>query len=389
MLQTSDEPQGIVTKRDARGVDWSRAPLSLLVAHLEEVETAQRQRLASVHHRAVPEGSSATAPNRTFGSLFTCLEREVGAHGETSARLRALTAAVDRGECDPKSAPIGNVVRCSQAEHESILGLFDFAFFATAGFTSQGDAEERATLQALARWDRDERAHLRLEAEVFVPLALALGASAEEVVLTVHHLELLSPGGRSRNDMVYCPADRRSVDLDWCRPCPVMHRIDGDSVRCAPDVDTSETGEGHGPAAEQAPVGEVLGATQVSAIPGVPADRISEALARLPDGAAVVVDDGHHVLGLFEAEDASRSSSDRGNGELSPGGVLESASLADAMVLMAQMHRRHLPVVRDDEKAVGVLSETDALGWVAAHRRRIVDGCCGWPSAADGSRVAG
>jgi hypothetical protein len=95
------------------------------------------------------------------------------------------------------------------------LGLLEYADRATAGFTHPAETpEERALLLALARWNRVERVHLRLEADSLVPRALALVARATPVALAVRHLEVLcGSGGGRRLDTVFCPGERRSAAL--------------------------------------------------------------------------------------------------------------------------------------------------------------------------------
>jgi CBS domain-containing protein len=246
---------------------------------------------------------------------------------------------------------------------ESIFGLLDFALHATAGFTlPSATADERDLLAALAQWDRTERSRLRLEADVFEPRALALGASGKEVVRVVRHLELLLPGGVSRKDLVYCRVESRSVDVDWCRCCPVVHGVERDRVRCAPDLAEHLGGAG---SSRTACVAEALDVRQVQAARDVPTERIVRALADVPGAAAALVDDGQRVLGLFEDAEPRSSSTGQASVDLDRDGqtIFESAPLAEALARMAKTHRRHLAVVRDDGKVVGVLSETDALRW--------------------------
>jgi CBS domain-containing protein len=47
--------------------------------------------------------------------------------------------------------------------------------------------------------------------------------------------------------------------------------------------------------------------------------------------------------------------------------IEESASLAEAIACMAKTHARVLPVVGPQGQVVGLLADTDALRWVAAH----------------------
>jgi CBS domain-containing protein len=350
--------------------DWSRVPDSALVSHLREMETAQKLELAALRGY-LPEDGAFGAARRTLEMLLTCLERDFEAHHETATRLLALVASIEGGKDEAEAMRLRRLVQRARAGRESILGLLEYADRATAGFTRPWETvEERSLLQALARWDRIERAHLRLEADGLVPRALALVALTTPVALEVRHLEILSgSGGHRRLDTVYCPGECHSVALDWCRTCPMLQHMGPDSIVCSPAVEARKLRHGPERLGDETSVGEAMAATQVSASPDVPAGRIAKALADARGAAAVLVDDALHVLGLVEPAEAAASLGVQG-GDLVQNGpaVLESASLADAVAFMVKARRRHLPVVGPDDRAVGVLTDLDALHWIAAHR---------------------
>jgi len=313
----------------------------------------------------------APIPARTLEIFMTCLEREFLVHGETSARVSSLVAS-GRGESREGRPVIRRLLRRMRAGRENILGLLDFASRASASFAcpSEGVPEQCDLLGALARWDHGERAHLRVEADCLVPRALELACDARPVAASIHQLQLLFPSGVRRQAIVHCPAERRSVDLDWCRGCPLVRRIDRASVVCAPDRD-APVDETSGRLGEDASVGEVMGANQVSASPDVPAGELADAMAKVPGNAALLVDDAQRPLGLVEPGEAASSPTGERSGTLGRAGpaVAESESLADAVAFMAKAHRRFLTVIRDDHRALGVLTDLDALRWVAAQRR--------------------
>jgi hypothetical protein len=353
--------------------EWSRLPVSALASHLAEVTTTQKLELAALH-RFLPKDDGVASTYRIFETLLTCLQRELDAHNETSRRLSWLIASIEHGKSEAEPAQLQRLLRRGRVERESILGILDYADRATAGFTSPSEtAEERSLIQALARWDRAERAHLRLEGEGLALRALALAALPTPVALRVRRLELLSAtGGAHRLNTVYCPGERRSVALDWCRGCPLLRRIGADTVECTPDVDALTSSRAQARLGDGASVGEAMGAKQVSASPEVPVGRIARVLADTPGAAAVLVDDALHVLGFVQAAEAASAPAVQKSDALAERGpaVLESASLADAVAIMAKAHRRYLPVIGDDERAVGVLSDLDALHWIASHPSR-------------------
>jgi CBS domain-containing protein len=355
----------------------SGAPLPALVAHFEEGAVHQGHELARLReHLATAWDKLGVTPitARALEALLTCLETEFVTHGETSGHLFSRIAELARGACD-EEAPVQlrGLLRRMRAERECILGLLDYASSASASFACPPGTgtEQRDLFAVFARWDRRERAHLQAEANCLVPRALALVGGVEPMALTVHRLDVLSPGGQRRQVTVYCPAERRSVDLEWCRGCPLVGRIERDLVQCAPDLDMRGRGHTCGRLGDDASVGEVMGASQIGVSPDVPAGELANALANAPGMAALVVDDSQRLLGLVEPNEAASSPIQQRSVELGHMGptVAESASLADAVAFMAKAHLRFLPVIRDDGRAVGVLTDLDAMRWVAAKRR--------------------
>jgi CBS domain-containing protein len=222
----------------------------------------------------------------------------------------------------------------------------------------------------MAAWDARERAHLRLESDHLVPRALShreqQGRRPLDASLTVRRRDILSPGGRRRRSTVFCPSENQSVDLAWCRGCPLAERVDGDAVRCSPDP-AANTAAPTARIGGETPVGAVMSARHVSALPEVPAGQVAKATGGAPDVAVLVVDDGDHLLGVIEPAVLAASPTDTlaaTIGQRAPS-IREDRSVAEAIECMVRGHRRFLPVVQEDGRVVGVLSDLDILRWVA------------------------
>jgi CBS domain-containing protein len=119
-------------------------------------------------------------------------------------------------------------------------------------------------------------------------------------------------------------------------------------------------------------VGEAMGQHAVSIAAAAPLHVAVELLAHpsVALSTGIVVDDDGRVVGTIELPDA-RIAADVSSTEgvaraVAP--IRESATLAAAVGRMAKERRRALPVVDDAGRAVGLISDIDALHWVARRK---------------------
>jgi CBS-domain-containing membrane protein len=176
-------------------------------------------------------------------------------------------------------------------------------------------------------------------------------------------------GDRSAISTVFCPGQCRSIDVDTCRCCPRLLSAVEDTIECAP------------PKSERLPrellaearlggdvcVGDAMGHIAVSVHAELKAVALTRALEEEGAIVAMVVDDDGRLVGLVDAADAALAIESVRARELArritP--VHESAPLAHAVDRMVRERARALPVVDDDGCAVAVLTDLDALHWVA------------------------
>ena len=162
--------------------------------------------------------------------------------------------------------------------------------------------------------------------------------------------------------------------LEECQHCPHLSRFDGSVVECAPDPFEGETRElaadvGLG---GDVRVGETMRGHTVSIAMRVPLRKAIEVIAKVSLSCAtgIVVDDDNCVVGTIELLDAGQAAdmvcTDKLTRAVVP--IRESATLATAIARMAKEHRRTLPVVDDAGRAVGLISDLDALRWVTRQK---------------------
>jgi CBS domain-containing protein len=358
------------------------ASLAELLDQVEQGQRAQQRELEAIGEQldhAREAGAHPDLPVHTLDALLGCLTQTSRAHRGTtkhlSVRLTAL-ARGDRASVTGEDLGLAHLLRRTRLEHESLLGLLDFADCTTAHFTcpAAAPAQHRELYAALASWARRERARIRVEFDELVPhaieLAPGLSEEGQRVELPIHRREILAGGGHRSEATVFCPAERESVGVDWCRGCPLLVRVGKDVVECTPhDMAPSRDGA-RARLGVDILVGEAMGEHHVTALPEAPAVDVARALASERGRPALVVDDGGRLLSVVDAETAAASPRRLPVGALGHlvATVHESTSLADALDCMVRKHRRFLPVVRDDDRVVGVLADVDALRSIARRR---------------------
>jgi CBS domain-containing protein len=166
---------------------------------------------------------------------------------------------------------------------------------------------------------------------------------------------------------VFCPERARSTNLDACRSCRRLTAATEDAIECAPvlfDRDQLVVTR----LGADASVGDAMGIFAVS----IHADLIAGAVALCLDEAgtsvAIVVDDAWRLVGLVDAADAAHAVESVPVRDLARriAPVHEAASLDLAVDRMVRERARALPVVDDEGCVVALLTDLDALRWVAA-----------------------
>jgi CBS-domain-containing membrane protein len=170
---------------------------------------------------------------------------------------------------------------------------------------------------------------------------------------------------------VFCPSKRRSMAVDECRACAHFRNVDAALLECEPQgplravravADAMRVGE-------DVCVGETMSDQIVCVAGDAPAVELIRAFSRMCAAiiGAVVVDHDRHVIGVVERGDAMRASESLPARRLAQpvAPVHESLTLAAAVARMATERRRVLPVVDDEAYVVGLISDLDALHWVA------------------------
>jgi CBS domain-containing protein len=372
-----------------RPSDWKSASIGALVEHVkaaQEAQTAELERLRRRLASARGDASTEARPARTLSVILACLDQSACDRALTSTRLLARLVAQGSPDHGAEEAPaeLAHLLRDAHTGRENELALLEFVRHVTADFTSLDplSAQERRLCEELAGWVEREKDRLRVESDCVVPRLVSLSGLTRHLSpahLSVRRRELVTGDGRRQYRTVFCPAERRSVDLAWCRGCALAARVGRVSVDCTPDVED----EGLRPAApglgERVPVGQAMGRVHLSVRPHVRADDIARALKAAPVAAVLVVDEGDRLLGSIDASAIAPAPPGRTADELRNEGpcIEETAPLADAVECMAAAHARCLPVVDDRQRAVGVIADVDALQWVQRSVAKPAPECSG------------
>jgi hypothetical protein len=190
------------------------------------------------------------------------------------------------------------------------------------------------------------------------------------VCLRVRKLEHLHGDAvRTTSLAVFCPGECRSLNIDTCRGCPRLSTITEDAIHCAPTsgVRLPEGIRTAAPVGSDACVGEAMGHAALLADASVSAAAFAESLDMPGHSVAIVVDEALRAMGLVEVAVAAGALEDCSIEELarrvSP--IHEGAPLAHAIDRMVRERARALPVVDEQGQVVGLLTDLDALHWVA------------------------
>jgi CBS-domain-containing membrane protein len=195
------------------------------------------------------------------------------------------------------------------------------------------------------------------------------------VRLRVRRLQRVrSDGGGEATATVFCPGRNRSMDLEACRRCPRIASMSENAIECTPPSSESAVREQLAAArlGGDANVGDAMGQFTLSVHAFLAARDLVRAFERTGGVVAVVVDDAGRLVGLVDAEDAARADEQVRTHELATRvrAVHESAPLFHAIDRMVHERARALPVVDEDGYVVALLTDLDALHWVACRMHR-------------------
>ena len=122
-----------------------------------------------------------------------------------------------------------------------------------------------------------------------------------------------------------------------------------------------------------------------------PDNTVFEALEQLVQhniGALTVVDDQNNVLGIFSERDYARrvmlkgrTSKETTISEIMTGNpftVTEDDSIEACMELMTDRHIRHLPVIDENNRLIGLISIGDVVKYIIDDQRQIIDSLEGY-----------
>ena len=158
---------------------------------------------------------------------------------------------------------------------------------------------------------------------------------------------------------VFCPRDLQSTNVDVCRRCPRRVGIEDHSVTCVPEVAPLRGGS---------LVGAVMGDASVTIEAATPVGALTDLVQSGGWMAVVVLDTDDRALGLIEREQLT--SVEPGTvarvlaRPLAP--VLESSPVMSVVRRMVHERARVFPVESSAGSTVGVVTDLDALRWVAA-----------------------
>ncbi|HEX8792420.1 MAG TPA: CBS domain-containing protein [Polyangiaceae bacterium] len=181
--------------------------------------------------------------------------------------------------------------------------------------------------------------------------------------LGVRQRIVLAHGGRRVALSVFCPRHLQSTHLDVCRRCPRAVRIDDTSVTCLPEVD---------PVRAESSVGSAMGEASLAIEAGLPVAELARLVKSAGWMAVVVLDADHRALGLIDREAVTGADPSVAAESLvrpvEP--VLESSPVISVVHRMVHERARALPVMDAGRSAVGLVTDLDALRWVAVRAKK-------------------
>jgi CBS domain-containing protein len=170
---------------------------------------------------------------------------------------------------------------------------------------------------------------------------------------------------------VFCPGKGRSIHLAECAACQHVHRVAEHEIECSPPESSLANVLDEDPRlGGDVLTGETMGLKAVCARVETPAGVVARALEREGVLAAIIVDEWGRYVGLVDRPDVEAAPAHECLHGLvrvmAP--VREGTALAPAIARMVQERARALPVVDEDRRPVGLVSDLDALRWVRQSR---------------------
>jgi len=193
------------------------------------------------------------------------------------------------------------------------------------------------------------------------------------VRLSIRTLRMLGTGGECRDaPNVFCPRHLRTKTLDTCLACPRLVRSDAYSIECVAGNSELRTGEPFDVRlGADVCVGDAMAPATVCVPAAVMATVVARSLKEQGSTFAVVVDPPDRFVGLVDLDAVTLARQGVRVGDLArkvrP--VREAAPLAHAVERMVHERARALPVVDDEGFLVALVSDIDALRWVARRSR--------------------
>jgi CBS domain-containing protein len=200
------------------------------------------------------------------------------------------------------------------------------------------------------------------------------GRDRTPVRLSIRTLRVLGPGGECSDALnVFCPRLLHTTSLAACLSCPRLVSKTPGSIECvagaldcpAPDPFDLRLGADVRVGNATAPETFCVSAEAMAAV-------VVRSLKEQGASVAVVVDPPDRFVGLLDLETATLAGQGVPVGDIarciSP--VRETASLAFAVERMVHERARALPVVDDEGFLVALVSDIDALRWVATRARK-------------------
>jgi CBS-domain-containing membrane protein len=124
------------------------------------------------------------------------------------------------------------------------------------------------------------------------------------------------------------------------------------------------------PRGSDAFVGDAMGLAVLLVDSAVTVTALSEWLATSGPHLAVIVDSAERPLGTVDLTDLAETLDALNDVARPAAPVRESSLLAHAIDRMVHERARALPVVDDQDRVVGLITDLDALHWVARHGTR-------------------
>jgi CBS domain-containing protein len=209
------------------------------------------------------------------------------------------------------------------------------------------------------------------------PASMKPGDPATLLKLPVRVRRTIGTAAAARAQLVYCPMQRVSVDIERCRECERCEGVEMEAdgcklVQCRISSPPRALRKIMPTAAEATPVGALLEREVVCVGPALSREAATMLLLERGLSGAPVVDAEGRPLGMLARSDLLRAALSRP----APATVAdvmmpiafslgENDALSTAAGLMAAEGVHHLPIVGDFGRVVGLVTTLDVTRWLA------------------------